>query len=299
MSVSPVSPREEKNRIIGGTLYLVATPIGNLLDISDRAKKVLAEVDVIAAEDTRNTRRLLSALSLHRPMISYHKHNKRSRGEEIVARLVAGESCALVTDAGMPAISDPGADLVQLCAAHDIPVTVIPGACAAITALALSALPTDRFVFEGFLPVSGADRKERLAALTRETRTIILYEAPHKLSGTLTDLQRTLGNRKTSICRELTKINEEVWRTDLEEAKAYYTQNAPRGEYVLILEGAKNIPQMDATEENPPLTPEERVAAHEAAGLSRMDAIKTSARELGMTKSELYHQLHCTRSEEV
>ena len=183
-----MKPAEEKNRVLGGMLYLVSTPIGNLADLSERALKVLGEVDFVACEDTRNTVRLLTHFGISRPLVSYHEHNKREKGEGIVSRLLAGESCALVTDAGTPAISDPGEDLVRLCAERGVTVTSVPGACAAVNALALSGLATGKFVFEGFLPVPKAERRERLQLLQGETRTMILYEAPHKLRTTLDDL---------------------------------------------------------------------------------------------------------------
>ena len=289
----------EKNKILGGTLYLVATPIGNLADISERAKKVLQEVDFVAAEDTRNSGKLLRCLDITQEIVSYHEHNKRSRGEQILARLSAGESCALITDAGMPAISDPGADLVSLCAEADIPVTVVPGCCAAVTALALSALPTSRFSFEGFLPTENKPRRERLAELTTERRTVILYEAPHRLSETLTDLLSTLGNRKISICRELTKINEEIFRTTLQEAVEFYKKNQPRGEYVLIVEGSEAVGLPFSPVPPSPtkdLSPEEKVEYFcREKGLSRMDATKMAAKEMGISKSELYRLLHHTQ----
>jgi len=285
-------PNQEKNRIEGGTLYLVATPIGNLADLSERAVKVLGGVDFIAAEDTRNSLRLLTHLGISRPMVSYHEHNKRERGEQIVARLLAGESCALVTDAGTPAVSDPGEDLVALCAARGVAVTSIPGCCAGITALTLSGLPTARFVFEGFLPMDKSTRRARLAALASETRTVLLHEAPHKLRATLEDLARTLGDeRRISLCRELTKRNEEILRTTLGGARAHYAENEPRGEYVLVLDGAK---EAEISAENPlcSLSPEAHVAHYESKGMSRMDAIKTAARDRGVPKNALYRELH-------
>ena len=227
----------EKNKISQSTLYLVATPIGNLADMSERAIKTLSEVDFIAAEDTRNSLRLLNYFGISKPLISYYEHNKRERGEEIVARLLGGESCALITDAGTPAISDPGEDLVRLCAENGIAVTAIPGACAMVNALALSALSTVRFVFEGFLPVQKKPRRERLKELSAEQRTFILHEAPHKLRATLADLAEALGGeRKIALCRELTKLNEEIIRTTLAEACALYDEREPRGEYVLVIE---------------------------------------------------------------
>ena len=283
----------EKNKTEKSTLYLVATPIGNLGDISDRAKKVLSEVDFVAAEDTRNSLKLLSCLGIKNELISYHEHNKKSSGERIVARLLAGESGALVTDAGMPAISDPGEDIVRLCSEAGIRVTVIPGASAAVSALALSALATSRFCFEGFLSQNKREREERLSALASEERTMILYEAPHKLKATLTDLLSTFGaERKITLCRELTKLNEEIMRTTLNDAAKYYEEHEPRGEYVLVIEGADEA-GVKTKEENPllSLTPEEHVSHYESLGYKRMDAIKAAAKDRGMQKSELYRML--------
>ena len=279
---------ETKNRVCGGTLYLVATPIGNLADLSERALKVLSEVDVIAAEDTRNSLRLLTHFGISKPLISYHEHNRRERGEEIVRRLEAGESCALVTDAGTPAISDPGEDLVALCAAHGLPVTSVPGACAMITALTLSGLPTARFVFEGFIPVSGKERRERLEELAGETRTFLLHEAPHKLRQTLSDLEKTLGGtRRISLCRELTKLNEEVLRTTLSEAVSYYEEREPRGEYVLVVEGGEKQRTGGATFG----TVEEAVAYYLEEGMSRNEAIKAAAKAMGLPRKEVYDRM--------
>ena len=270
---------EEKNAVVGGTLYLVSTPIGNLSDLSERAVKILGEVDFVAAEDTRNTGKLLSCIGVSRPMVSYHEHNKREAGERILARLLAGESCALVSDAGTPAVSDPGEDLVALCAENGVPVTSVPGCCAAITALALSGLSTARFIFEGFLPVDRPRRRERLALLAEQSATMILYEAPHKLRGTLDDLAAVLGaERRVALCRELTKRNEEIFRTTLGEAVIYYREAEPRGEYVLVLEGGKNAPVRGDIAERAALSPAEHVAYFEGTGLSRMDAIKAAAK---------------------
>lgn len=286
-------PSQEKNRVLPGTLYLVATPIGNLADLSDRAKKVLSEVDLVAAEDTRNTAKLLSAFGISAALISYHEHNKRARGEELCERLLAGASVALVTDAGTPAISDPGADLVALCAERGIPVTSVPGCVAGITALTLSGLSTDRFVFEGFLPMDKAKRRARLSELATERRTFILHEAPHKLKNTLTELAETLGGeRRIALCRELTKRNEEILRTTLSGAVAHYLETEPRGEYVLVLEGAATAPEEKSASPLLALSPAEHVAYYEKAGLSRMDATKAAAKDRGMTKSELYRMLH-------
>ena len=281
----------EKNQITPSTLYLVATPIGNLADLSERAVKVLSEVDFIAAEDTRNTGHLLSYLHIQKPLVSYHEHNKRERGENICDRLAAGESCALVTDAGTPAISDPGEDLVALCAARGIAVTSIPGCCAGITALTLSGLPTGRFTFEGFLSVNKADRKKHLESLKHEPRTMILHEAPHKLKATLADLRETLGDsRRISLCRELTKLNEEVLRLTLTEAVAYYEENAPRGEYVLVVEGAGD--EGGAAEAFwTALSVPDHVAYYVERGMTKKDAIKAAAKDRGVAKNEVYQQV--------
>lgn len=281
----------EKNQITPATLYLVATPIGNLSDLSERAVKVLSEVDFIAAEDTRNTGHLLSYLHIQKPLVSYHEHNKRERGENICDRLAAGESCALVTDAGTPAISDPGEDLVALCAARGIAVTSIPGCCAGITALTLSGLPTGRFTFEGFLSVNKADRKRHLESLKHEPRTMILHEAPHKLKTTLADLRETLGDsRRISLCRELTKLNEEVLRLTLAEAVAYYEENAPRGEYVLVVEGAGD--EGGAAEAFwTALSVPDHVAHYVEQGMTKKDAIKAAAKDRGVPKNEVYQQV--------
>lgn len=278
---------EEKNKTVGGTLYLVTTPIGNMSDITYRAVKVLSEVDFVAAEDTRNSARLLRFFGITKELVSYHEHNKKSRGEEILARLQNGESCALVTDAGTPAVSDPGEDLVRLCAENGVPVTAAPGVSAAVTALTLSALDTRRFVFEGFLPVEKAERNERLGALKTETRTTILYEAPHKLKRTLADLLSALGNRRVSLCRELTKLNEEVARTTLADAAAFYETAEPRGEYVLILEGA----QISGAENAPwaSLSIIEHVELYIAEGMSKTDAIKRAAKDRGVPKNVVYN----------
>ncbi len=281
----------ERNKTEPSTLYLVATPIGNLTDITERAKKVLSEVDFIACEDTRNSGKLLSCLNIRGELVSYHEHNKHESGERIVARLALGQSCALITDAGMPAISDPGEDIVRLCAKNGIRVSVIPGASAAISALALSGLSTSKFCFEGFLPQKGSQRKERLSELKGETRTVIYYEAPHRLTKTLLDMNESFGgDRRITLCRELTKINEEIIRTTLKDALALYQEREPRGEYVLVVEGATLT-----NDDNPllSLTPEEHVAHYERLGLKRMDAIKAAAKDRGVSKSEIYKLLNC------
>lgn len=278
----------EKNKVEGGVLYLVATPIGNLADITERAKKVLAKVDFIAAEDTRNTARLLSVYEIKNELVSYHEHNRKECGPRLVARLLSGEAGALVTDAGMPVISDPGEDIVALCAAAGVEVRIVPGCCAAVSALALSALPSMRFCFEGFLPAKKGDRQKRLSALKNEERTMIFYEAPHKLCATLSDMAAAFGEgRRIALCRELTKLNEETVRITLGEAVRHYEANEPRGEYVLVVEGGVAEESVDIS-----LSPEEHVAKFEAEGMSRMDAIKAAAKERGMTKSELYRILN-------
>ena len=284
----------EKNKTEKSTIYLVATPIGNLADITERAKKVLSEVDFIGAEDTRNSLKLLSCLGIKKELVSYHEHNKKASGERIIARVLGGESCAIITDAGMPAISDPGEDIVRLAADAGVRVSVIPGACAAVSALSLSALATGRFCFEGFLSPNKKEREERLGKLKSEERTMIIYEAPHKLKNTLSDLAETFGKeRKIALCRELTKLNEEVVRTTLGKANEYYAENEPRGEYVLILEGAAEA-GVAVGNENPllSLSPEEHVAHYENEGLKRMDAIKAAAKDRGMSKSDLYKILN-------
>ena len=284
---------EEKNKVEKSTLDLVTTPIGNLSDISERAIKVLSEVDFIAAEDTRNSLRLLSALGIKNELVSYHEHNKKSSGERLVARLLSGDSCALITDAGMPAISDPGEDIVRLCADAGITVSVIPGACAAVSALSLSGLYTGRFAFEGFLSANKSERRKQLDKVKTEDRTIIFYEAPHKLKATLSDMCESFGaERKISLCREITKLNEEIKRTTLGEAVAYYSANEPRGEFVLVVEGFSGEQISDETATLLSLTPEDHVAKYESDGLSRMDAIKKAAKDRGMSKSELYKILN-------
>ena len=292
-SIKQIEDRaKEKNRVLSGTLYLVATPIGNLADLSERAIKVLSEVDFIAAEDTRNTMRLLQYLGINKPLVSYFEHNKRTHGQLICDRLLAGESCALVTDAGTPAISDPGEDIVALCAEKNIPVTSIPGACAAILSLTLSGLPTDRFCFEGFLPVDKKDRRERLEKLAYEDRTMIFHEAPHKLINTLEDMEKAFGGeRRISLCRELTKLNEEVMRTTLSGALEYYSEKSPRGEYVLVLEGCpEGTARPDALDLNS-LSVEAHVEYYVNAGMSKKDAIKATAKDRGVPKNDVYMKM--------
>lgn len=270
---------------MAGTLYLVPTPIGNLGDISPRAKKTLAEADFIAAEDTRVSLKLLNHLELKKPLVSYYEHNKNESGPRIVERLLAGESCALVTDAGSPAISDPGEDLVALCAKAGVCVCAIPGPCAAVTALSVSGLPTGRFCFEGFLSTNKKSRREHLDSLKSERHTMIFYEAPHKLQNTLKDLTDAFGpERRISLCRELTKLHEQILRMTLGEALAYYTENNPRGEYVLILEGAAEASVEALTLEDAVSLALERIAS----GASKKDAVREVSRETGFPKNALY-----------
>lgn len=282
---------EDKNRIVGGTLYLVATPIGNLSDISERALKVLSEVDFVAAEDTRNSGKLLAYFGISKPMVSYFEHNKRERGLVILERLKNGESCALVTDAGTPAISDPGEDLVVLCAEHNVPVTSIPGCSAVVNALALSALPTGRFCFEGFLSTNKNERMTRLNELKNDTRTTIFYEAPHKLIKTLEDLLEIFGDRRVSLCRELTKLNEEILRTTFSGALDYYKEVSPRGEYVLVVEGCdKSIIQDNSFWKD--MSINEHVDYYISQEMKKMDAIKMVAKDRGVSKSEIYKEVN-------
>ena len=278
-------PEEEKNKILPSTLYLVATPIGNLADISERAVKTLREVDFIAAEDTRNSGKLLRILGIEKPLVSYFEHNKAEKGPQIADRLEAGESCALITDAGTPAISDPGEDLVALCAQNGVDVISIPGPCALVTALSVSGLPTVRFVFEGFLPTNKKNRRQRLDRLAEEERTVILYEAPHKLRDTLEDLRATFGGeRRISLCRELTKLHEQVLRTTLAEACDHYAENEPKGEFVLVVDGAPVFEEETVT----PETALQRMDFLRQQGLSTKAAAKQAAEELGLPKNKLY-----------
>lgn len=270
---------------MSGTLYLVPTPIGNLSDISDRCRETLANADFIAAEDTRVSLRLLNHLDIKKPLVSYYEHNKQTSGPRIVERLLGGESCAIVTDAGSPAISDPGEDLVRLCAEAGVTVTAIPGPCAAVTALSISGLPTGRFTFEGFLSTNKKSRFAHLDSLRTEQRTMIFYEAPHKLTATLTDLAQVFGEtRRISLCRELTKLHEEVLRMTLGEAVQYYRTTEPRGEYVLVVEGTQETLQAAATQDDAVA----RAQALIAQGYSKKDAVRQAAAETGFPRNALY-----------
>ena len=270
---------------MSGTLYLVATPIGNLGDFSPRAVETLEAVDFIAAEDTRVSVKLLNHFQIKKPMVSYHEHNQVSAGQAILNRLLGGESCALVTDAGTPAVSDPGEGLVRLCAQAGVEVLSIPGCCAAVNALAVSGLPTRRFTFEGFLSVNKKERRAHLESLRGEQRTMLFHEAPHKLRATLQDLLDTFGpQRRIALCRELTKLHEETMRTTLEEAVAYYAENAPKGEYVLVVAGAE-------PEEAPAVSLEEaveQVLRLREEGMGTKDAVRQVAQATGLSRNELY-----------
>lgn len=268
-----------------GMLYLVPTPIGNLSDISLRCRQTLENADFIAAEDTRVTLKLLNHLGIKKNLVSYYEHNKTFRGNIIVDRILAGETCALVSDAGSPAISDPGEDLVKQCAEAGITVCAIPGPCAAITALSISAQSTGRFCFEGFLSTAKKSRKEHLQQLIHERRTMIFYEAPHKLPATLSDMAEVFGaDRSISLCRELTKLHEEVIRTTLGGAIELYAQQPPKGEFVLVVAGAEEIQKETATAADAA----KRVVELMDTGMSRKDAIKQTAQELNMPKNAVY-----------
>lgn len=271
---------------MAGMLYLVPTPIGNLGDISLRAKETLESADFIAAEDTRVTLKLLNHLGIHKPLVSYYEHNKAFRGDKIVDRISAGETCALVSDAGSPAISDPGEDLVKQCADAGITVCAIPGPCAAITALSISGQSTGRFCFEGFLSMAKKSRREHLDSLRGEKRTMIFYEAPHKLLATLQDMVNTFGaDRPVSFCRELTKLHEEVVRTTLGQALEKYTATPPKGEFVVIVAGAPDTPKELPTEDDA----KGRLKELLAKGMSRKDAVKQVAVELDLPKNVVYN----------
>ena len=276
---------------MSGKLYLVGTPIGNLGDISPRCAETLAEVDFIAAEDTRVSRKLLNHLDIHKSLVSYYEHNSRESGRRIVDRLLAGESCALVTDAGMPAISDPGEDLVRLCAEAGVEVVAVPGPTAALTALALSGLPTGRFTFEGFLSVTRKVRLEHLASLRGEMRTMIFYEAPHKLLQTLGDLCVAFGEeRQVALCREMTKLHEEVIRCTLGEARARFTESEPRGEFVLVVAGAPEEEKADDGE-----GALARALELASSGLSARDAVRQASEEYAVSRSALYRAFQQAR----
>lgn len=273
---------------MSGILYVVGTPIGNLGDFSPRAVETLANCDFIAAEDTRVTLGLLNHFGIKKPLVSYYEHNRRERGSEILARILGGESCAVVTDAGMPAISDPGEDLVRLCHEHGVQVAAVPGPCAFATALAISGMPSGRFTFEGFLSVSKQSRRQHLQDVANERRTMIFYEAPHKLLSTLRDMYAAFGERNIAIVREITKIYEEVIRTTFSEAVERYTAQPPKGEIVLIIEGAPEPEPDDSFTLEDAVTEAVRLTEQ---GVSPTDAAKTAAKQFGFKKGDIYKAL--------
>ena len=275
-----------------GTLYLCATPIGNLEDMTFRAVRILKEVDVIAAEDTRNSVKLLNHFDIHTPMTSYHEFNKIDKGHYLVSRLLNGENIALITDAGMPGISDPGEELVRMCRDAGVPVTAVPGACACVTALVISGRSTRRFCFEAFLPTDKKERRAVLEELKTETRTSIIYEAPHRLVKTLQELLNELGDRKLTVCKELTKKHETGFETTLQEAVPYYEQNEPRGEYVLVLEGcSRQQMEQEAQDAWKEMSLKDHMKVYEDQGMNRKDAMKQVAKDRGVGKREIYQAL--------
>ncbi len=278
---------------MAGTLYLCATPIGNLQDMTPRVIETLKNVNVIAAEDTRNSIKLLNHFDIHTPMTSYHEYNKVEKARQLIAQLQEGQDIALITDAGTPAISDPGEVLVQMCHENHVPVTSLPGPAACITALTLSGLSTRRFCFEGFLPSDKKEKREVLEELKNETRTMIFYEAPHHLVKTLEELYETLGQRKITLCRELTKKFETIFPTTLEEALAYYKSEEPRGEYVLVLEGkSRESLRQEAIATWEEMTIEEHMAYYESQGMDNKTAMKQVAKDRGVGKRDIYAHLH-------
>ena len=277
---------------MAGTLFLCATPIGNLQDMTPRVLETLRNVDLIAAEDTRNSRKLMTHFEISTPMTSYHEYNKVEKAYTLIEKLTAGQDIALITDAGTPAISDPGEVLVKMCHEAGIPVTSLPGPAALITALTLSGLSTRRFCFEGFLPPEKKERKVILEELKEESRTIILYEAPHHLKGTLKELYDTLGERKITLCRELTKKFETVFPTTLENALQYCEENEPRGEYVLVMEGKSLLQKKQEQQENFANMPiEDHMKIYEEQGFDRKEAMKLVAKERGISKRDVYQYL--------
>lgn len=277
-----------------GKLYLCATPIGNLGDVSQRCLEILNTVDLIAAEDTRHTLQLLNHFGITKPLTSYHEHNKREKGGYIISLLKDGKNIALVSDAGTPAISDPGEDMVKLCIENDIEITSVPGPVAGINALILSGFNTKRFAFEGFLSVNKRNRKEHLESVKNDTRTLIFYEAPHKLKNTIADMQKVLGgDRRIALVRELTKIHEEIKRFTLEEAAEYYSTNNPRGEYVIVVEGASEEDIKDnEVKDWEGLSVKEHVDKYISEGKASKDAIKQVSVERGVPKREIYNEYH-------
>jgi len=275
-----------------GTLYLCATPIGNLEDMTWRAVRILQEVDLIAAEDTRNSIKLLNHFDIHTPMTSYHEYNKIEKGRTLVKRLLEGQNIALITDAGTPGISDPGEELVRMCQESGVTVTSLPGACACVTALTISGLPTRRFCFEAFLPSDKKERRAVLEELLEETRTTIIYEAPHRLLKTLQELLETLGNRRLTICRELTKKHETAFLTTLEDAVTFYGQQEPRGEYVLVMEGRSRASMEEEKQKSfLEMSLQEHMKLYEDQGMDHKSAMKQVAKDRGVGKREIYQAL--------
>ena len=275
-----------------GTLYLCATPIGNLEDMTFRVVRTLKEVDLIAAEDTRNSIKLLNHFDIHTPMTSYHEYNRIEKAHVLVEKLKEGQNIALITDAGTPGISDPGEDLVRICQEEGVPVTSLPGACACVTALTLSGLPTRRFCFEAFLPAEKKDRQQVLAELKEESRTMIIYEAPHRLVRTLTELQEVLGDRRLTICRELTKKHETAFRTTIADLIAHYENEKPLGECVLVIEGkSRQELKEEAVASWEEISIEEHMEIYEKQGISRKDAMKQVAKDRGVSKRDIYSYL--------
>ncbi len=277
---------------MAGTLYLCATPIGNLEDITYRVVRILGEVDLIAAEDTRNSIRLLNHFQIRTPLTSYHEYNKYEKGKKLVEKLREGKNIALITDAGTPGISDPGEELVKMCCEAGVTVTSLPGAAACVTALTISGLPTRRFAFEAFLPQEKKEREEILQELERETRTIILYEAPHRLVKTLKLLAERLGNRKVAVCRELTKKYETALRTSLQDAAAYYEANEPKGECVIVLEG-RSREEMEREKRAgwEAMSIEDHVRHYLAQGFDKKEAMKRTGKDRGVSKRDIYNYL--------
>lgn len=275
-----------------GTLYLCATPIGNLEDMTFRVVRTLQEVDLIAAEDTRNSIKLLNHFDIHTPMTSYHEYNKIEKGRSLVKRLLEGQNIALITDAGTPGISDPGEELVRMCQEAGVTVTSLPGACACVTALTISGLSTRRFCFEAFLPTDKKERRAVLEELVDETRTTIIYEAPHRLKKTLQELLDVLGNRRLTVCRELTKKHETAFATTLEEAVVFYGQQEPKGECVLVLEGRSRESLVEEKQKSfQEMSIPEHMKLYEDQGMDRKEAMKQVAKDRGVGKREIYQAL--------
>ncbi len=277
---------------MSGTLYLCATPIGNLEDITYRVVRILGEVDLIAAEDTRNSIRLLNHFQIRTPLTSYHEYNKYDKGKKLVEQLLEGKNIALITDAGTPGISDPGEELVKMCCESEIPVTSLPGPAACITALTISGLPTRRFAFEAFLPTEKKEREEILQELERETRTIVLYEAPHRLVKTLKLLAERLGNRNAAVCRELTKKYETALRTGLQDAAEYYETNEPKGECVIVIEGrSREELEREKRAEWENMSIEDHVKYYLSQGYDKKEAMKKTGKDRGVSKRDIYNYL--------